>query len=327
LASKTYHLGRRWLTKGDIWTYSYLSASNVDAPARVGLDPPSALQALCRWIGFAGLDRTGGTWSRNIVGIGGELAAIQDSASGTTLQLTNLHGDVVATASLSQSATKVLATFESDEFGNPKQAGSLRFGWLGGKQRRTELPSGVIQMGARSYVPTLGRFLTPDPILGGSDNAYDYANQDPINQFDLTGECAHPGHGKCYGPPTPRSIRRATRRANNRGAIVTQFNSRRGAERFLHYLESNPLYLKNLQKQQAQWKAAELRDLQRRAATEAAVNARFDEKSNGHACGWIAWGSGVAATGLALAPVTGGASFVVGILGVGTGLGDLTDSC
>jgi len=129
-------------------------------------------------------------WTRNVVGISGELAAIQDSAKGTTLQLTNLHGDVVATASLSQSATGPTGTFEHDEFGVPKKGGTPRFGWLGGKQRPAELPSGVIQMGARSYVPTLGRFLTPDPIEGGSANAYDYANQDPVNAFDLEGTCS-----------------------------------------------------------------------------------------------------------------------------------------
>lgn len=130
----------------------------------------------------------GSTWSRNIVGIGGELVAIQDSASGVTLQLTNLHGDVVATASPSPTETKLLATFSSDEFGNPTAGSAGRFGWLGGKQRRTELPSGVIQMGARSYVPALGRFLTPDPVPGGSANPYEYADQDPINNLDLTGE-------------------------------------------------------------------------------------------------------------------------------------------
>jgi RHS repeat-associated protein len=67
--------------------------------------------------------------------------------------------------------------------------GSGRFGRLGGKSRRTELLSGVIQMGARSYIPSLGRFLTPDPVRGGSANAYDYADQDPVNMFDLGGEC------------------------------------------------------------------------------------------------------------------------------------------
>lgn len=135
----------------------------------------------------------GSTWTRDVTGIGGELAGVQESASGTTLRLTNLHGDVVAKAALSPTETKLLATYRFDEFGNPLAGSAGRFGWLGGKQRRTELVSGVIQMGARSYVPALGRFLTPDPILGGSANPYDYANQDPINNFDLDGEklCRH----------------------------------------------------------------------------------------------------------------------------------------
>jgi RHS repeat-associated protein len=129
----------------------------------------------------------GSTWTRDITGIGGELAAVQESGSEPVLQLTNLHGDVVATAALSPTETKLKATFSFDEFGNPVSGEAGRFGWLGGKQRRTELPSGVIQMGARSYVPQIGRFISVDSVPGGSANAYDYANANPITGFDLEG--------------------------------------------------------------------------------------------------------------------------------------------
>jgi RHS repeat-associated protein len=131
----------------------------------------------------------GATWTRNVTGIGGELVAVKENPGTTTFKLTDLHGDVVASASSSPTATKLLATFRFTEFGEPVSGSAGRFGWLGGQSRRTEMSSGVIQMGARSYVPSLGRFLTPDPVPGGSANAYDYANQDPVNVFDLQGTC------------------------------------------------------------------------------------------------------------------------------------------
>lgn len=153
----------------------------------------------------------GGTWTRNIAGIGGELSAIQESSGTTSLQLTNLHGDVVATASLSLSAKEPTAKFEFDEFGNPKSGSAGRYGWLGGKARRTELPSGVIQMGVRSYVPAIGRFISVDPAQGGSANAYDYSNADPINGLDLAGTAAcqvHRGEAKNRGVTKAGNSRR-----------------------------------------------------------------------------------------------------------------------
>jgi RHS repeat-associated protein len=89
-----------------------------------------------------------------------------------------------------------LSVFDYDEFGTPRSPTTAsRYGYLGGKQRSTELASGAIAMGARSYLPTIGRFLQTDPVDGGSANTYDYVNQDPLNQVDLEGLAT--AGGKC----------------------------------------------------------------------------------------------------------------------------------
>ena len=57
----------------------------------------------------------------------------------------------------------------------------------------------VIEMGARPYQPLLGRFLTVDPIEGGTPNAYVYP-VDPVNTFDPDGREALPfPTGDCTG--------------------------------------------------------------------------------------------------------------------------------
>ncbi len=42
-------------------------------------------------------------------------------------------------------------------------------------------------MGVRLYSAPLGRFLSVDPVAGGSASAYDYCNADPVNCTDLAG--------------------------------------------------------------------------------------------------------------------------------------------
>ncbi|MFG3552358.1 RHS repeat-associated core domain-containing protein [Streptomyces sp. NPDC047725] len=48
----------------------------------------------------------------------------------------------------------------------------------------------------RLYNPATGRFLSADPVPGGSCDAYDYACADPVNSDDLTGcaTCRVPKH-------------------------------------------------------------------------------------------------------------------------------------
>jgi RHS repeat-associated protein len=127
-------------------------------------------------------------WSRNIPGINGSLVAIQNNGTAPVLQLTNLHGDIIATASTSETATELASKTDTSEFGVPTVSSPPTYSWLGADGLRTELPSGAIDMGARSYVPQLGRFLQPDPIPGGSANAYSYTFGDPVDTSDPSGE-------------------------------------------------------------------------------------------------------------------------------------------
>ncbi len=132
-------------------------------------------------------NKPAGETTHNIPGINGQLAAIQSNTETPVLQLVNLHGDIIATASLSETATELVSKADTSEFGVPTTGLPPKYSWLGSIELPTELASGVIAMGARSYVPQVGRLLQPDPIPGGSASAYTYTFGDPVNSSDPSG--------------------------------------------------------------------------------------------------------------------------------------------
>lgn len=91
------------------------------------------------------------------------------------------------------------------------QPGSMDHGWLGQHQRPTEHAGALslVQMGARPYNPMLARFLSVDPIEGGSANDYDYVAADPINTTDLDGNSRKCPLWRC--PPQGSNYKVASR--------------------------------------------------------------------------------------------------------------------
>ncbi len=101
-----------------------------------------------------------GKWTRDIPGLDGDLTGTQTSNGTIVLMLHDLQGNVVGTAALGETETKLLTKYNSTEFGVPVNGTPpTKYSWLGAAGIASESPSGLVTQDGTTYVPQTGRPL------------------------------------------------------------------------------------------------------------------------------------------------------------------------
>jgi RHS repeat-associated protein len=116
--------------------------------------------------------------------------APQEQVSLSTGAITYLVADAVGSVRGTVNSSGTLTgTTAYDAWGNPETAGGLTattpFGYAGGYTD----PDGMIYLLNRYYQPSTGQFISVDPKISETLQAYEYGSGDPVLNTDPTGMC------------------------------------------------------------------------------------------------------------------------------------------
>jgi RHS repeat-associated protein len=135
-----------------------------------------------------------------ITGLKPDQIFARTTGEGTSSYLTDRLGSTVA---LADEAGEVSTSYSYDPFGVPTSSGvpsDNPYQFTG----REDDGTGLQYNRARYYSPLQGRFISQDPagFEGSGSNLYWYANSDPVDYVDPTGEYTEPGGFSSVGGPS-----------------------------------------------------------------------------------------------------------------------------
>lgn len=119
-----------------------------------------------------------------VYGIGNQPVARVDTTSGATH---TLQGDQLGSIrALTDQAGTVVGTYTYDAWGNITDHTGVSSG-LGYAGEYRDEETGFVYLRARHYDPVTGQFLTRDPLVASTREAYGYTDNTPVNGTDPSG--------------------------------------------------------------------------------------------------------------------------------------------